>query len=142
MKRPLAHRALRACGGAAVLLGVMLTAALAAAAQPADQSALQESHPLQEVQVTASKLDRHTLKRVAIQFVKLHGAVSPVIHQIGRWQADVCPRVTGLNPAAERVCLAPREGSRAERRRTDPLESAKDARSTSRSSSRPSRSNC
>jgi hypothetical protein len=32
--------------------------------------------------------------------VKLHGAVSPVIHQIGRWRADVCPQVIGLEPAA------------------------------------------
>ncbi len=79
----------------------MLTAALAAAAQPADQSAPRDSPALQEVQVTASRLDRHTLKRVAIQFVKLHGAVSPVIHQIGRWGADVCPGVTGLDAAAD-----------------------------------------
>ena len=100
MKRPLAHLTRRACGGAAVLLGAMLTTALPAAAQPADQSAPQDSHQLQEVRVTASKFDRRTLKRVAIQFVKLHGAVSPVLHQIGRWQADVCPRVTGLNPTA------------------------------------------
>jgi hypothetical protein len=105
MGRPLAHLALRTCGWAAVLLGAMLAAALAAAplaaaAQSADQSAPHDSRSLQEVHVTASKLDRRTLKRVAIQFVKLHGAASPVIDQIGRWQADVCPRVTGLNPAA------------------------------------------
>ncbi len=100
MERPLAHLTLRACGGAAVLLGAMLTSTLTGAAQPADQSAPQDSRQLQEVRVTASKFDRRTLKRVAIQFVKAHGAVSPVIHQIGRWQADVCPQVTGLEPAA------------------------------------------
>jgi hypothetical protein len=74
MERPLAHLALRACGGVTVLLAAMLGAALAAAAQPADQSAPQDSGQLQEVQVTASKLDRHRLKRVAIQFVELHAA--------------------------------------------------------------------
>ncbi len=100
MAGQLSRRALRISDWATVLLGAMLTATLAAAEQPADQPAPQNSHPLQEVQVTASKLDRRTLKRVAIQFVKLHGAVSPVIRQIGRWQADVCPRVTGLNSAA------------------------------------------
>jgi hypothetical protein len=100
MAGQMSNRALHLSGWAAVLLGALLTAARASAAQPADQSTPQDSHPLQEVRVTASKLDRRTLKRVAIQFVKLHGAVSPVIHQIGRWQADVCPRVTGLEPAA------------------------------------------
>jgi hypothetical protein len=93
-------RQTRACGGPAVLLGAILTAALSAAAQPADQSALQNSHPLQEVRVTASKFDRRTLKRVAIQFVKLHGAVSTTTDQIGRWRMDVCPQVTGLTPVA------------------------------------------
>ncbi len=73
---------------------------LSAAAQSAKPPAPQDSRPLQEVQVTASKLDRRTLKRVAIQFVELHGAVSAEIHQIGRWRLNVCPRVTGLNPAA------------------------------------------
>jgi hypothetical protein len=97
MRRPLTRHI---SGWAAVTLGVMLTAALAAAAQPADQSAPQDSPPLQEVRVTASKLDRHTLKRVAIQFMNLHAAVSPVIHQIGRWRANVCPGVAGLNPAS------------------------------------------
>ncbi|MGB6449440.1 MAG: hypothetical protein WBE92_01680 [Steroidobacteraceae bacterium] len=97
MVRPLRD----ACGWAILVASATLVATDAAAAQPADQSAPQDAPPLQEVRVTASKLDRHTLKRVAIQFVRLHGAVSPVIHQIGRWQADVCPRVTGLNPRAE-----------------------------------------
>jgi hypothetical protein len=100
MERPLAHLTLRACGWSAVLLGAMLTTALAAAAQPADPSTAQDAHQLQEVQVTAPKLDRRTLKRVAIQFVKLHGAVSPVIHQIGRWRTDMCLQVRGLDSAA------------------------------------------
>ncbi len=100
MERSLAHLAPRNCGWAVGFLGALLTAALAAAAQPADQSAPQNSHPLQEVRVTASRLDRRTLKRVAIQFVKLHGAVSTTTDQIGRWRMDVCPQVTGLNPRA------------------------------------------
>ncbi len=87
----------------AVGLGAMLITAQAAAPQATDQPAPQDSQSLQEVQVTASKLDRRTLKRVAIQFVKLHGAASPVAYeldQIGRWRVDICPHVTGLKPAA------------------------------------------
>ncbi len=75
-------------------------AALGAAAQPAETPSPPASHPLQEVQVAASKLDRRTLRQVAIQFVQLHSAASPAIHQIGRWRMDVCPRVSGLKPAA------------------------------------------
>jgi hypothetical protein len=52
------------------------------------------------VRVTASKLNRRTPKRVAIQFVKLRGAVSTATDQIGRWRMDVCPQVTGLTPVA------------------------------------------
>ncbi len=105
MGRPLAHLALRARGSVAVLLGTMLTAALPAAALPAttqlaDQPAPQNSHELQEVRVTAPKFTRRKLKRVAIRFVQLHGAVSPVIDQVGRWRVDVCPMVSGLNPAS------------------------------------------
>lgn len=92
--------------GTVIALAATLLQALAAPTARAAQSgplasapAPRDSHALQQVQVTASKLDRHTLRRVAIQFVKLHGAVSPVIHQIGRWRADVCPKVTGLRPA-------------------------------------------
>jgi hypothetical protein len=99
MERPLAHPALRACGWSAVLLGAMLALSLAAGAQPPDQSARQNSTALQEVQVTASKLDRRTLKRVAVQFLRLHAAVGPTTGQFGRWRMDVCPRVIGLDPS-------------------------------------------
>ncbi len=95
------RRALRISGWATFFVSALLMAALASAAQPTDQAAPQDSHPLQEVLVTASKLDRRTLERVAIQFVKLHGAVSTTTDQIGRWRMDVCPQVTGLNPRAE-----------------------------------------
>ncbi|HEX3836933.1 MAG TPA: hypothetical protein VHW25_08230 [Steroidobacteraceae bacterium] len=81
-------------------MGAVLMSGLAAAAQPTDPPAPQNSGPLAQVVVSAARLPREQLKRVAIQFVKSHGAVSPVIHQIGRWQAKVCPRVTGLQPAA------------------------------------------
>lgn len=74
--------------------------AAATAAQPTDPPAPQNSDPISEVVVSASRLPREQLKRVAIQFVRSHGAVSPVIHQIGRWQVKVCPRVSGLQPAA------------------------------------------
>jgi hypothetical protein len=83
----------------------MLFAGLAAAAQPTDTSAPEDSHPLPEVQVTASKLDRQTLNRVAMHFAKIHGATNPIIHQIGRWRMNVCPRVTGLQPAASAYIL-------------------------------------
>ncbi len=100
MAAPLSHRVLRGSAWAAVALSTLLATALAAAAQSTAPSSPPDSHPLQEVQVTTSKLDRQTLKRVVIQFVKLHAAASPVIHQLGRWRLDVCPRVTGLNTAA------------------------------------------
>lgn len=60
----------------------------------------QSAHPLDEVQVTASKFTRETLKRLTIQFVKSHASVNPAIHQIGRWRSNVCPRVSGLQPVA------------------------------------------
>ncbi|HEV2700221.1 MAG TPA: hypothetical protein VGV09_01220 [Steroidobacteraceae bacterium] len=72
----------------------------AAAAQPAESAASQDAQSLAEVLVTAAKLPRETLKRIASQFVKSHAAVNPVIHQIGRWSTALCPRVTGLKPAA------------------------------------------
>jgi hypothetical protein len=90
----------RAFGWAALLVGAMLNASLGAAAQPTDPSAPEDSHPMAEVQITASKLDEQTLKRVTTQFAKSHGAASAAVHQIGRWRMDVCPGVTGLQPAA------------------------------------------
>jgi hypothetical protein len=78
----------------------MLNASRGAAAQPADPSAPQDSRPMAEVQVTASKLDERTLKRVTSQFAKSHGVASAAVHQIGRWRMALCPGVTGLQPAA------------------------------------------
>lgn len=71
-----------------------------AAAGPTDRAASGGSPPLPEVPVVASRLDRHPLDRAAIHFVQSHAGVSPVIQQMGRWRAKLCPRVTGLRPAA------------------------------------------
>jgi hypothetical protein len=100
VERFLVGSARRARGWTTLVVGAVLISGLAAAAQPTDPPAPQNSAPPAEVVVSASRLPREQLKRVAIQFVKAHGAVSPVIHQIGRWQVKVCPRVTGLQPAA------------------------------------------
>jgi hypothetical protein len=100
VKRRLGGAIPRAFGWAALLVGIMLNASLGAAAQPADPAAAQDSHSVQEVEVTASKLDQRTLERVVGQFAKSHGAANAAVHQIGRWQMDVCPEVTGLQPVA------------------------------------------
>jgi hypothetical protein len=90
---------------AAVLATLALTAACfghsAVAAEPAAQPVPQDSTQTSEVEVIASKLDEHTLKRVAMKFVESHAAVSPAIHQMSRWKAKLCPSVTGLTPAAD-----------------------------------------
>jgi hypothetical protein len=90
----------RCFGWAALLVGAMLNASLAAEAQPTDPSAPQDSQSPPEVQVTASKLDQRTLERVTSQFAKSHGAANAAVHQIGRWRMEVCPGVSGLQPAA------------------------------------------
>src|SRR5580658_9799516 len=100
MERLLVDPAHRASGWTIFVVGAVLISGLAAAAQPTNPPAPQNTATLAEVVVSASRLPREQLRRVAIQFVKSHGAVSPVIHQIGRWQVKVCPRVTGLQPAA------------------------------------------
>ena len=52
---------------------------------------------LDEVTVSARKFDRTTLEKVIVpRFVRSHAATSPVIAQLGRWHAPVCPQVTGL----------------------------------------------
>jgi hypothetical protein len=92
-------RKVRAWGWAALIVGAMLNASLGIAAQPTDSSAPQDSQSVPEVQVTA-KLDQRTLERVAGQFTESHAAANRAVHQIGRWRVDVCPGVTGLQPAA------------------------------------------
>jgi hypothetical protein len=61
----------------------------------------QDSNPLSEVQVIASKLDEHELNHAAMKFVESHAAVNPAIHQMSRWRAGICPSVTGLTPSAD-----------------------------------------
>ena len=100
MERCLISPHISAVGWAALLVGAMLKASIGAAAQPADSSAPQDSNPLTEVQVTATKLYQRTLEHVVSQFAQSHGVASAAVHQIGRWQMDVCPEVTGLQPAA------------------------------------------
>jgi hypothetical protein len=61
------------------------------------------AEPLQEVTVTAHKLDQRRLDQVIIpRFVQAHGAPNPVSHQVGRWRspAVICPSVDGLSPTA------------------------------------------
>jgi hypothetical protein len=105
VERCLVGPMLRASGRVALLVGAMLGASLGSAAAPSDSSAPQDSHSMAEVQVTASKLDERTLERVASQFAKSHAAASPAVHQIGRWRVDMCPGVTGLQPAGSAFVL-------------------------------------
>jgi hypothetical protein len=82
------------------VLGAMLFAASAVAAEPAAQPVPQDKDPLPEVLVIGPKLDQNKLDRVAMKFVEAHAAVSPAIHQMSRWRVGLCPSVTGLTPGA------------------------------------------
>ena len=74
-----------------------LLALILAADVPPDSS----SQPIDEVVIGARRYDKHTLESVIIpKFVESHGALSPVIAQVGRWRDPICPQVTGLQPAA------------------------------------------
>jgi hypothetical protein len=97
MEQLLVNRVRHAYGWMTLVVSAILIMAPTGAAQP---KAPQDSDGLSEVLVTASKLPRETLNPLAIEFVRAHAAESPVIHQIGRWHADLCPRVSGLQPAA------------------------------------------
>jgi hypothetical protein len=71
----------------------------AAAAEPQDS---QSEPPLQEVTVTAKRVQDHdTLVHAVSGFVESHSAPEASrTSQIGRWYEKVCPLVTGLQPAA------------------------------------------
>jgi hypothetical protein len=80
-------------------VGAVADQAPASAATPSSNK-----HPeqLQEVTVTAHRLDQHTLDHVIIpRFVRSHGAPNPISHQVGRWALPwtICPKTTGLEPA-------------------------------------------
>jgi hypothetical protein len=69
----------------------------AAAELPDSQSTPKQ--PLQEVTVTAKRLeDRRTLARAVSSFVASHSAPATRTNQIGRWDEPVCPLVVGLQP--------------------------------------------
>jgi hypothetical protein len=90
-------------GWSGVLAGVIVAYAGTAAADPrGPQSNSQE--PLQEVTVTARKLDQRRLDKVIIPgFVKSHGAPSFRSNQVSRWRGGpsvICPGTVGLKPAA------------------------------------------
>jgi hypothetical protein len=73
----------------------------AAAAEPQDSQSKSQD-PLQEVTVTATRFtDHHTLARAVSGFAASHSAPDASrTNQIGRWYENVCPLVTGLQPAA------------------------------------------
>jgi hypothetical protein len=71
----------------------------AGGARAADPSEVPKpgSQPLDEVVISTQKFDRRTLDRVIVpRFVQSHGAPSPMIDQVARWQNAVCPQTTGL----------------------------------------------
>jgi hypothetical protein len=79
------------------LLALVLGSTIAAAAPPAAPA----PQALEEVVIGARRYDKHTLETVIIpKFVESHGALSPVIGQLGRWHDPVCPQVTGLQTVA------------------------------------------
>jgi hypothetical protein len=77
------------------------TGIAAAAAEPQDSQSKSQA-PLQEVTVTATRFsDDRTLARAVNGFAAAHSAPDASrTNQIGRWYENVCPLVTGLQPAA------------------------------------------
>jgi hypothetical protein len=76
----------------------LLTSVLAGAEAHDQDSAPGE--PLREVTVLASRvLDHRALARAVSGFVESHSTPGARINQIGRWHQNVCPQVTGLQPA-------------------------------------------
>ena len=87
---------------AAVLAGVRVGAAAEPAPPFSAASPSRNSEPLEEVTVTAHRLDQRKLDHVIIpRFVQSHGSPNPVTHQVGRWTRpwSICLKTTGLNPA-------------------------------------------
>jgi hypothetical protein len=70
---------------------------VAAAAAPPPDSQSDSQQLVQEVTVTAKRVQDHrTLVRAVNAFVAAHSAANYRINQIGRWHQPVCPLVTGL----------------------------------------------
>jgi len=96
---------------AAVLATLVLSAMLfcppaVSAAEFPGRPVPQDSNPLSEVDVTASKLDERELNSVAMKFVASHAAVDPALHQMSRWRAGICPSVTGLTASADAFVMS------------------------------------
>jgi hypothetical protein len=84
-----------------VLVGATASYPGIAAAQSQDSQSI-SGHALQEVTVTATRLEDHrTLARAVTGFVASHSAPGTRINQIGRWQEPVCPLVRGLQPPGQ-----------------------------------------
>lgn len=77
---------------------------VAAAAAAPPQSPSESQQPLQEVTVSAARVQDHrTLLRAVNAFVAARSAPSYRINQIGRWHEPVCPQVTGLETGADLI---------------------------------------
>jgi hypothetical protein len=82
-----------------ILVGVIADCGNTAVAQQGATDSTPDA-PLQEVTVTAARvLDHRTLVHAVSGFVKSHSAPGARINQVGRWHLNVCPQVTGLQPA-------------------------------------------
>ena len=76
---------------------IVAHASVAAPAAQPQESRSESQQRLQEVTVTATRLQDHrTLARAVSGFVASHSAPSTRINQIGRWHEPLCPLVTGL----------------------------------------------
>ena len=83
-----------------LLAGVIATDAGAAAAQPQDAAAA-SPQTLQDVMVTAPRVQDHRVLDHAVNgFVTSHSAPGSRTNQIGRWHEYVCPLIMGLQPPA------------------------------------------
>jgi hypothetical protein len=70
-----------------------------ASPNPKARQVASNGRPLEEVTVIG-KTDLPTLKHEIHQFVQSHARPTTLIGQIGRWNAKVCPVVTGLQDSA------------------------------------------
>jgi hypothetical protein len=87
------------CQSMALLACMIIAAASTAVAQSQGLASTSEP-PLQEVTVTATRaLGHKALAHAVSAFVQSHSAPGARINQIGRWDDNVCPLVTGLRPA-------------------------------------------
>jgi hypothetical protein len=85
---------------------LLCAAALPATAFPQTNvgAGTDQAPPLQEVTVTANRLDKNVLEHVIIpRFVESHGKPNPKTNQVGRWIAPftICPKIRGVKPAAQ-----------------------------------------